>query len=96
MEEFVATANKLAAHEGLSDKGDFVVGNMLALSEVLDERRFSHVTAISCLIYVHDKIEGFLRNLVPHCEEGAALLIQDFSRTVPLEEVYSLVYSSIH
>lgn len=65
---------------------------MLQLPDAIGDQKFSHVLALGVLFYVHDKMSEFLIGLKPHMGEDAALLIHDFSRNVPLEEVSIVKY----
>ena len=87
VEGFIACANTLQREANLSENGRFLVGNMLKLSESVGDVKFTHVLALGCLFYVHDKIAEFLENVRPHLQENGLLLIHDFSRNAPLEEV---------
>lgn len=87
VEKFITCANTLRDESNLSENGQFLVGDMLKLSEAVKDRRFTHVLALGSLFYVHDKMAPFLENVKPHMEANSLLLIHDFSRNVPLEEV---------
>ena len=90
VEEFVNTAQELSKSNGTSSQGKFVVGNMLDLKSVLQNETFTHVTALGCLFYVHDKMAEFLTNLRPYCSLSTIVYIHDFSRNCPLEQVQLL------
>lgn len=88
-EHFIDSGNKVLREQysSLSSKGKLVVGDMLELSQCTEGNKFTHVLALGSLFYVHDKMAEFLKNVKPHLEDGAVVLIHDFSRNVPLDKV---------
>ena len=86
MERFIDAGKQRMEENGLLS-GEFLVGNMLEVSQSVGENKFTHVLALGCLFYVHDKMGEFLENVKPHLQDGSVFLIHDFSRDVPLEEV---------
>jgi len=87
VEEFISCAKSLQQDSKVTENGEFIVGDMLKLSECLGDRKFTHVLALGSLFYVHDKMAEFLDNVKPHMLRDSLLIIHDFSRNAPLDEV---------
>ena len=74
-------------HQGVEDRGKFLIGDMTKLSDVVSGQTFTHVLTLGCLFYIHNSMDIFLEQLKQFCEPGAWIVNQDFSRTVPLDKV---------
>ena len=84
--KFVEDATQQAKEQGLEDKVTFLLGDYLNLPQEVKCQRFTHVLALSCLIYVHDRMDHFLREVNTCTEKTSVLVIQDFDRPDGISE----------
>ena len=91
--KFVDEATLQAKDQGLGDKVTFLLGDYLNLPEEVKSQRFTHVLALSCLFYVHDRMDQFLREVNTCTEKTSVLVMQDFVRPdgVPGEDIEDVI-----
>jgi len=84
---FIEEGKAMLVEHGVQDKGDVLVGDMTKLSESLGDQKFTHVLLLGCLFYIHDQMDPFYEQLKQHCAPGTWVIAQDFTRTVPVDEI---------
>jgi len=81
VQEFIDDAAEQAKEAGIEDKSLFVVGDMVNLPEIVKSQTFTHVIALGCLFYVHDRMPAVLAEINACIDDNSTLLIHDFARS---------------
>lgn len=81
VQEFIDDAVQQAKEAGIEDKSMFVVGDMTKLPEAVKSQTFTHVIALGCLFYVHDRMPAVLGEINACVDDNSTLLIHDFARS---------------
>ena len=80
-EESIKDAGENAVKAGLEHTLTFYTGDMLDLPKDVKSQTFTHVLALGCGFFVHDKMSDFLSQITACTDSTSQLLLQDWNRT---------------
>ena len=81
---------KWAAEHGVSEQGEFIIGDMTDLPAQVRGRKYTHVLVLLAYVYVQNKLDIFLENVTDCCDKDTQVLLWGFNRLVDWSECQEL------